>query len=152
MVLKDGNCFSSYNDFAPELINYRGHHVNKGFSLYWSWGCSREATVSLNILWHHLSSLLFLLIPLSHWLLCLHLNVWNKSLSHVLCSNHSLYQAHMSPDIVLALSLFPEVYVQLSPCFLALPECSAQIISPNTLSSTPGFVFFIASVIFWHSA
>lgn len=150
MALKGGILFNSQDAFAPELIICREQHVNKRFSLYWSCSCSREPTLSVNILWHHLSSLLLLLIPLHHWLHCLDLKIWNKNLLYVLWSDHSHCQAHTSPYSILALSLASLKSVQISPCLLALPEHSVQITSPTALSFTPEFVFSMASVTFWH--
>ena len=114
-----------------------------GFSVYWSCSYKREATLSLNILWHCLSSLLLLLIPLPHELPSLSLHISNKHLPHVLCSGPSLCQAHTSDTIlVLSLSFLKSVFKYNFVCRHCL-----NILHKNNNSYhsplLPGFLFKI---------
>ena len=61
----------------------------RGPLVTWSFSNSMEATFSLNILWHDLSSLSLLLISSPDWLLFIHWSILNKPLPRGLHTNHS---------------------------------------------------------------
>ena len=60
------------------------------------------------------------------WLPCLHLNIWNKCLAQDLCSGCCLFQAHISPGVILYTSVSFLTSLQIASCLLALPEHSVH--------------------------